>query len=170
MDDRRISITELRQQQQDNWPAVYTASKPALLRFLRLSDYVLRESAKTLQRVNLLTGEFDVLAALRRQAPPHTISPSELCRALLISSGGLTKMLYRLQDQKLISRPSNPSDGRSLLVALTETGKQRVEAATVELMGLHQRQIEMLNDAEQATLNTLLEKMLNKAAERAGDN
>jgi DNA-binding MarR family transcriptional regulator len=170
VDDRRISIDELRQQQQDNWPEMHAASKPALLRFLRLSDYVLREGARTLQQVNLLSAEFDVLAALRRQPPPHTISPTELCRALLISSGGLTKVLYRLQDQQLISRPNNPSDGRSLLVALTETGKQRVEAATVELMGLHHRQINMLDDAEQDTLNTLLEKMLQKAAERAATN
>lgn len=166
MDDRRISIEELRQQQRDNWPEVYAVANPALLRLVRLSDLIHREAAKTLQDANLLSAEFDVLAALRRQTAPHIVSPTELCRALLISSGGLTKVLYRLQERGLISRPPNPNDGRSLLVALTDAGKSLVELAMEGIMALHKQQVGGLSEKELTALDQVLEKMLQQAEQR----
>lgn len=167
MDDRRISIEELRQQQQRNWPEMFRACSPALLRFIRLNDMLMRESGQSLLPSRLMPAEFDVLAALRRQPPPHSVSPTELCHALLISSGGLTKLLYRLQDKGLIRRPPNPADGRSLLVELSDLGKRQVEAAMADLMQVHAAQISSLSDSEQLTLNTLLEKLLLAAHTRS---
>lgn len=169
MDDRRISIEKLRQQQRDNWPEVYAVANPALLRLIRLSDYLRREADKTLQQSSLLPAEFDVLAALRRQPTPNIVSPTALCRALLISSGGLTKVLYRLQDRGLIHRPANPGDGRSLLVGLTDLGRQQVEAAMTEMMSLHRRQLANLSERELNSFNTVLEKMLQQAEQRGTD-
>ncbi len=166
MDDRRISIDELRQQQRDNWPQMYAASRPVLLRLFRLEACLAREVHDLIQHLDLLPGEFDVLATLRRQPPPHRVTPTELCRALFLSSGGLTKMLRRLEDTGLVSRPANPEDRRSLLVQLTDRGRERVESALVPLQQLHQLQLDVLTEAEESALNQLLEKMLGAAADR----
>jgi hypothetical protein len=41
-----------------------------------------------LARHGLDSGEFYVLAALRRAGPPYALRPTELFRALMVSSGG----------------------------------------------------------------------------------
>ena len=97
MDDRRIGIAELREQQRENWPQAYRDCQPSILRLLRSADDYLRAGSEQLASHNLLPAEFDVLAALRRQPPPHCVSPTALCKALLMSSGGLTKLLKRLE-------------------------------------------------------------------------
>lgn len=166
MDDRRISIDELRQLQRDNWPEMYAASKTPLLRLARYGSYLTRDVEKSLRTVDLMPAEFDVLATLRRQPPPHALTPTHLCRALLMSSGGLTKMLNRLQSRDLISRPTNPDDGRSLLVRLTGAGKRRAESALDLLADLHRRQLAALTETEQAILDQLLDKLLTTAEQR----
>src|SRR5687767_9747353 len=57
-----------------------------------------------------------VLALLRRVGPPYRMSPSELYGRLARSSGGMTKILKRLEEAKLIERVPDPNDGRGLLV------------------------------------------------------
>ena len=54
------------------------------------------------------TGEFDVLATLLRSGPPYRLRPTELYRSLMISSGGLTDRLDRLQKAGLIRGAANP--------------------------------------------------------------
>ena len=53
-------------------------------------------------------GEFDVLAALRRAGRPYRLSPTELSRALIVTSGGMTKRLNALEDRGLIRRRIRP--------------------------------------------------------------
>ena len=49
-------------------------------------------------------GEFDVLATLRRAGAPHALSPTALYEAAMISSGGMTNRLDRLERAGLIER------------------------------------------------------------------
>ena len=163
MDDRRISIAELREQQRLNWPQAYTDCQPSVLRLLRAADEYLRASSEQLSQLQLLPAEFDVLAALRRQAPPHCISPTALCKALLISSGGLTKLLKRLEAAKLIERPTNPDDGRSQLVKLSTDGTVQVERAMKQLCGLQQQWLAPLVGDQRQQLSQLLDGLLTQS-------
>ncbi|MEW1861822.1 MarR family transcriptional regulator [Streptomyces sp. NBC_00669] len=72
-------------------------------------------------------GEFDVLATLLRSGPAGETTPTELSHWLLISGPGLTKRLGRLEDRGLITRRLAPNDRRSLLVALTDEGRELAE-------------------------------------------
>jgi DNA-binding MarR family transcriptional regulator len=47
----------------------------------------------------LTGGEFDVLAALRRSGRPYRLTPTSLRRAVLLSSGGMTKRLAGLENR-----------------------------------------------------------------------
>ena len=160
MDDRRITIAELREQQRQNWPQAHRESQPAVLRLLRAYDVFSRESGEVLSRMGLQIAEFDVLAALRRQAPPHCVSPTQLCSALLISSGGLTKVLKRLEAAGWVARPANPNDGRSQLVELTDSGREKAEQAITLLCGLHREWLSPLTENEVQQFDGILDKLL----------
>ena len=158
MDDKRISIKELRQQQKQHWPEMHRAASPAILRLVRAGDRFMKETEAALQAYQLSRAEFDMLATLRRQAPPYQLSPTELCKAMLFSSGGLTKVLHRLQNAKLILRPNNPADGRSLLVQLSPEGIALAGELCATISELHQARVAKLSPSELTTLNQLLKK------------
>src|SRR6218665_816216 len=69
------------------------------------------------------SGEFDVLATLLRSGSPYRLRPTELYRSLMISSGGLTDRLSRLEKRGLIARVADPADARSRMVELTVDGR-----------------------------------------------
>lgn len=104
-------------------------------------------------------GEFDVLTTLMRSGPPYVLRPTELFRSLMISSGGLTDRLNRLQKAGLISRPPSPEDRRSLLVQLTPEGRDTVEAAFRETMAVEARLLGPLDPADRRALADLLRKL-----------
>ncbi len=57
----------------------------------------------------LQPGEFDVLATLRRSGVPYILSPTRLYEATMISSGGMTNRLDRLESAGLIERRPDPT-------------------------------------------------------------
>lgn len=77
---------------------------------------------RVLEPFGLSESEYSVLACLREAGTPYRLSPTILMRDLGRSSGGLTKLLRRLEANRLISREPNPDDGRSLLVRLSRRG------------------------------------------------
>lgn len=105
----------------------------------------------------LTGGEFDVLAALRREGPPYQLTPSELGAALIVTSGGMTKRLNALEGRKLVRRRPHPRDGRSTVVSLTSDGKRLVEAILPEHSANERRLVGNLSATERAELARLLE-------------
>jgi DNA-binding MarR family transcriptional regulator len=80
--------------------------------FGRLSDAserVMRDHMNPLfAQAGLQPGEFDVLATLRRSGKPYLLSPTQLYEALMISSGGMTNRLDRLERAGLVERRPDP--------------------------------------------------------------
>lgn len=107
----------------------------------------------------LQSGEFDVLATLRRSGQPFMLTPTALYESAMVSSGGMTNRLDRLEKAGLIERRPNPADRRGVLVVLTETGKATID----RLMPLHVRNeltvLSALTSDEQQELNRLLRKL-----------
>jgi DNA-binding MarR family transcriptional regulator len=98
-------------------------------RITRISRNLDHGASKALAPFGVDPGEFDVLATILRNGPPFELTPTALNRSLLISSGGLTKRLLRLEKAGLVTRRLGTTDRRSLLVALTSEGKSLAEAA-----------------------------------------
>ncbi len=105
-------------------------------------------------------GEFDVLATLRRAGPPFERTPSELAESTMITSGGLTKRVDRLEGAGLVHRRTNDLDGRGRLVALTEAGLDLVEQAMTHHMANEHRLVDLLDGSDRNTLETLLTRWL----------
>jgi DNA-binding MarR family transcriptional regulator len=104
-------------------------------------------------------GEFDVLASLRRDGRPYRLTPTELSKALMVTSGGMTKRLTALEGRGLISREPDPNDGRSTTVSLTREGRRLVEAILPEHVENERRLLRELTNKERAELAGLLETL-----------
>jgi DNA-binding MarR family transcriptional regulator len=66
--------------------------------------------------------EMRILFALRRAGRPYSRRPTDLFRALLLSSGAVTKQVDRLVAKKLVVRSQDPLHGGGFLVSLTPKG------------------------------------------------
>lgn len=113
----------------ENWPEAHDTTHEFVVYLNRVRDLSIARARETLAGFNLSLGEIDVLATLRHSAKPHVLTPTELQRSLLITSGGLTKLLYQLESRGLVSRSVQEQDKRSKLVHLTSKGKKTAEKA-----------------------------------------
>jgi DNA-binding MarR family transcriptional regulator len=104
------------------YPATDTSSLLLITRLARLSILIEAFQRESLEPFDLTPNDYAVLAALRRAGPPYELSPSKLYTDLERSSGGMTKMLKRLESLGFVERTPDPEDGRSTLVALTPSG------------------------------------------------
>jgi DNA-binding MarR family transcriptional regulator len=113
----------------------------------QLLDTALRP---TFARAGLAPGDFDVLAALRREGPPHQRTAGELGQALMVSSGGITKQVDRLVGKGLVTRGTGAHDGRVRYVRLTPAGVTLVDELIAQHLDTERRLLSAL-DADQLT-------------------
>lgn len=122
------------------------------LQFGRWQDEVFR-------RHGLNRGEVGVLYALRGIGPPQQLSPTQLYRALMLSSAGITSRLDRLERRHLVARLTDPDDRRGILVELTEQGSKVADEAVAAGAEATARMMSGLSREELKTLGRLLRKL-----------
>ncbi|MGW1869812.1 MarR family winged helix-turn-helix transcriptional regulator [Streptomyces mauvecolor] len=106
-------------------------------------------------------GEFDVIATLRRSGEPYTLSPRQLSATLMLTTGGMTGRLDKLEKAGLLRRSPDPTDRRGLRVTLTEKGLTLVdESVTAGLAAQTEVLTSALTTDEAAQLSALLRKLL----------
>lgn len=140
-------------------PDVNLQGSAILARARRITAMAREKIVPVLARHGLDGGEFYVLAALRRAGAPYAMRPTELFRALMVSSGGLTDRLRRLEERGLVRRRPSPEDGRSMLVELSAEGCRLVEQAFREDMEVENGIVARLGNAERKELVRLLEQL-----------
>ncbi|WP_306225090.1 MarR family winged helix-turn-helix transcriptional regulator [Bosea beijingensis] len=153
-------VERVRAQWARELPDLDTTPTAILGRAYRLSNLVRPSIEETFAGFGLDRGEFDVISTLRRSGPPYRLTPTALYRSLMITSGGLTHRLGRLEKAGLIRREKSPEDGRSLLVVLTELGFQRAEEALRADMASEAQFLASLDSDKRATLAGLLKELL----------
>ncbi|UCJ16244.1 MarR family transcriptional regulator [Pseudomonas sp. MM211] len=108
----------------------------------------------------LQAGEFDLLATLRRSGEPYALMPTALYESAMISSGGMTSRIDRLEKAGLIERRRHPSDRRGILVALTTAGFELIDSMLSAHVDNLQRVLAALSDEEKQQLHALTGKLL----------
>jgi DNA-binding MarR family transcriptional regulator len=131
MDD---PIDDIRKHLTDLHPTIDTSGFAVTGRILRLAGIILRLREEHLERYDLNQGDFDVLATIRRTEGDDGVNPRRLLDSVLITSGGLTKRLDRLEHAALISRHPDPDDRRGTLVRLTTEGREVIDDALTTLL------------------------------------
>jgi DNA-binding MarR family transcriptional regulator len=137
-------------------PDLDIAPLHVLSRVSRLARHLDLARRQAFTEHGLESGEFDVLAALRRAGAPYVLSPGRLAVVTLVSSGTMTNRIDRLSDDGLVVREPDPSDGRGVLVRLTESGRAVVDAALTDLVERERELLADLSRADQEELAALL--------------
>lgn len=153
-------VDRLRQQWARELPDLNTEPMAILGRARRLANLVSPSIAETFAGFGLDRGEFDVIGTLRRSGPPYKLTPTEMYTLLMLSSGGLTHRLDRLEKAGLIRREKSERDGRSVAVVLTEAGFALAESAFRADMGNEIKFLQGLSTGERDALAGLLRKLI----------
>ena len=131
-----------------------------LSRVSRLAWHTDRARRTAFAAHGLAPWAFDVLAALRREGPPYQLSPGSLLHPTLVTSGTMTNRIDRLEQAGLVRRDPDPQDKRGVLVTLTATGQERVDAALADLLQAEQALLAGLPAKSRRTLAGLLRALL----------
>ena len=103
-------------------PATSFAAMGTMLKINALAQRVLAQIETMAQAYGVTTGEFDVLATLRRHGDQAHLTPSFIAGVALVSPSGLTHRLTQLEKAGHIIRTPDPNDRRSFLISITDTG------------------------------------------------
>lgn len=131
-----------------------------IARILRAAQHLEHEVTRGLSAYGLGNREFDVLSALRRCGPPYALTASDLRREILFSSGGLTKLLERLERAGLIVRQQDPDDRRVVRVLLSDAGRELQQAAMDFDLQFEERLLTPLDREQREDLSRLLQSLL----------
>jgi len=102
---------------------------------------------------------YDVMVRLRR-SPEQRLTMGELANQIVLTTGGVTRLIDRLEEAGLVERVSCPTDRRTTYLTLTELGDARLEEATVaHLDHLDHRLVSRLSPAERQVLRETLERL-----------
>jgi DNA-binding MarR family transcriptional regulator len=91
-------------------------------RATRLAMLLQSELISRLAPWGLTKADYNVLSTLRSVGTPYELRHSDLRARLVLSSGGTTNVLNRLEKLDLIERERSTSDARSSWVRLTKAG------------------------------------------------
>jgi DNA-binding MarR family transcriptional regulator len=127
--------------------------------FLQTYAVVVRELDAELQAAHgLPMSSYDVLVTLE-SAPEGKLRMRELADRVLLSRSGITRLVDRMEREGLIERRDCPDDARGLLAVLTDSGRQRLEAARpTHLEGVRRRFLAALSQDEAVRLGKLWER------------
>lgn len=102
--------------------------------FMRIGTLVEQSFDKMCQRMWGISGsDMRVLLALRRSGHPYAKRPTDLYRALLMTSGAITKKIDRLASLGMVERQPDPGHAGGFIVHLTRKGLDVVDKAVVKL-------------------------------------
>lgn len=116
-------------------------------------------------RHGLTLAEFGILEVLYHKGP---MLLGEVQRRILVSSGGITYLVDRLQEKGLVERRECPEDRRARYAALTEAGEVLMRRIFPEHEACLENALSGLDAGEKREAIRLLRILGRTAAERVG--
>jgi len=154
------SVDVILQQWKRERPDLDASPMGIIGRISRLERKIDVKLGATFRKFGLERWSFDVLAALRRSGRPHRLTPTELFKSLMLTSGAMTHRIDCLEELGLVERQEDPADRRGTLVALTRKGKALIDRSVVAHVQTEAEMIKVLRLEERKLLASLLRKLL----------
>jgi DNA-binding MarR family transcriptional regulator len=104
----------------------------------------------------LREGEFDVLATLRRQGAPYSLTAGDIAHQTMVTTGAITKRVDRCEAAGWVRREVDPRDGRGRVVTLTAAGRQVIDKAVTAHVANEHRLLAGLSAKDRAALARIL--------------
>lgn len=114
------------------------------------------------KKYNLSSSELDLLTSLVTANESGILSPTQLSKKLLFSSGGMTKLLKKLEAKNYISRVNNNIDKRSKMVQVTSQGRDITIKAINEVMKYETVFFSNIDDEEKNMLLNIFNKLVSQ--------
>jgi DNA-binding MarR family transcriptional regulator len=131
------------------FPDIDCSGKAVIGRLLHLNELVLKAVNRVLAKHHLKYQAYAVLATLRVEGAPYRMTPKRLLETLILTSGGLSNILRRLETAGYVRRIADASDGRGVIVELTALGRRIVEPAMRDHAQAERRLTGVLSGEEQ---------------------
>jgi DNA-binding MarR family transcriptional regulator len=141
-------------------PDLDVAPMEVLSRVSRLARHLDRARSQAFDTHGLESWEFDVLAALRRAGAPYQLSPGKLLKETLVTSGTMTNRVDRLAARGLVERLPDPADRRGVLVQLTPSGRDAVDAAMADLLTHERALLGTISERDQQKIARVLRELV----------
>ena len=129
-------------------------------RITRINDIFLLTLNKILSQNDLSYSELQTLGALIVSGPPYELNPNTISRHNLLTSGGMTNVLTRMEKKGLITRRKDARDRRGVIVSVTERGLDIFETVIVAENAIEHRLIRGLSETERTVIAVVLRKLL----------
>lgn len=141
-------------------PEIDTSPVAVVARIGRAARYLDTGMDDYFARHGISRPSWDILATLRRSGPPFRMSPTELYRAVMRTSGAMTRRIDTLERAGWVARTQDPEDRRGIVVTLTAEGLALVDSLAEGHVENERLLLAVLNDGEQQALADLLRKLL----------
>lgn len=141
-------------------PDLDTEAMGVFGRIYRIAKAVGDTQEAAYARFGITRADFDVLATLRRAGEPYTLSPTALSASMMLTSGGVTGRIDRLERAGLVRRDPDPNDRRGTLVTLTPRGRELIDEAVPAGLERQQEALAALPPAKRRQLDALLRQLL----------
>jgi MarR family 2-MHQ and catechol resistance regulon transcriptional repressor len=142
-----------------------TAALRLWIALARAHNAVATRAQADVARHGLTVAEFGVLEALYHKGP---MLLNEVQRRILVSSGGITYLVDRLEKRGLVERRDCPGDRRARLAALTPEGQALVAAIFPEHAATIRDALRGLDADGKRAATRLLRALQDGASEQAG--
>ena len=149
---------------EDAWrrerPDVDVSSVGIISRIWRIGRHLEQARKERLAEHGTDRVTLDVLAMLRRSGPPFLMTAGELTQHSLISSGGVSQRLEKLERAGLVTRQIHGEDRRRIDVQLTSAGVELIDSLLADLMAHEAALLDVLVPGEQEDLRRNLKRLL----------
>ena len=141
-------------------PDLDPTAKEITGRIIRLGGLFQQAYRAAFAPLGINDGDYGVLATLRRAGAPFELTPTELARHRMMTSGGMTAAIDRVERKGLAARVPNPADRRGSLVRLTDEGRRVVDDAMARHVDVEHRLVAALSPEDHDRLAALLRALL----------
>jgi DNA-binding MarR family transcriptional regulator len=151
----------------EQWPELDVSAMEVFGRLHRIFHLYEAEIARVFHEHGVNAAAFGVLAALYRSGPPYRLQVGDLAELTLVSTGGMTQRLDRLERLGLVVRERDRGDRRVVHATLTDAGHECAREVA-EAHFTNERRLLHLLDPDQrgrlADILRLLERSVTTAA------
>jgi DNA-binding MarR family transcriptional regulator len=121
--DAATAVKDVKTSVRREFPGVDAEAATAMLALVAAARRVDAWLQIALKPLGLADSSATVVLALALAGPPYRMSATQLNDMLVITSGGITRAVDRLVQDRFVTRVSDPADRRRVLVQLTTRGR-----------------------------------------------
>ena len=128
-----------------------------------ISEKIYSHAKHIHDKYDLTRAEVDLLATLNIYG--GELTASQISDRMVFTSGGMSKVIKKLELKKLIYKKESTEDKRSSLLHIEQKGKDILDKCLPELKQAHRHFLGVLNETEKDILEKALKKVLYNSIE-----